>query len=116
MMKNDFYLLLKLKPLLVLEIFTFLSWLFACVEKCFDKKAMVNFNIYDVTDWTANKYNTHLPIISRSKGNQTTTFGQLIEYNFSRNRSSHPKAFCDKVVSNKFPEIISKHLPKKSSF
>ena len=51
-MKNDFYFLLKLKALLVLEIFTFLSWLFAYVEKRFDKKAMVNFNIYDVTDWT----------------------------------------------------------------
>ena len=60
-MKNDFYFLLKLKALLVLEIFTFLSWLFAYVEKRFDKKkAMVNFNIYDVTDWTTNKYNTRI--------------------------------------------------------
>ena len=59
-MENDFYFLLKLKALLVLEIFTFLSWLFAYVEKRFDKKAMVNFNIYDVTDWTSNKYNTHI--------------------------------------------------------
>ena len=59
-MKNDFYFLLKLKALLVLEIFTFLSWLFAYVEKRFDKKAVVNFNIYDFIDWTTNKYNTHI--------------------------------------------------------
>ena len=60
MIKNDFYFLLKLKALLVLEITKFLSWLFAYVEKLFDKKAIVNFNIYDVTDWTKNKYNTHI--------------------------------------------------------
>ena len=40
----------KLKALFVLEVFTFFSWLFGCVEKQFDKKAMVNFKMYDVTD------------------------------------------------------------------
>ena len=60
MMKNDFCFLLKLKALLVLEIFTFLSWLFAYVEKRFGKKAIVNFNIYGVSDWITNKYNTHI--------------------------------------------------------
>ena len=53
-----FYLLLK--ALVVLEIFTFLSCLFGYVEKGLDKKAMVIFKIYDVTDWTANDYNTNI--------------------------------------------------------
>ena len=81
MIKNDFFLLLKLTALLVLEIFTFLSWLFAYLEKRFDKKGMVNFNIYEVTDWTTNNTIHILPNNSRSKDNQTTKFGQLIEYN-----------------------------------
>ena len=49
-----------LKVIFVLEIFTFLSWLFDYVEKCLDKKAMVNFRIYDATDWTKNNYNVHI--------------------------------------------------------
>ena len=39
-----------LKALAVLEIFTFLSWLFDYAEKRLDKKAMVDFKIYGVTD------------------------------------------------------------------
>ena len=42
---------------------------------------MKNFKFFDVTDWTANNYNAHIAIISRSKDNQTITFGQSIEYN-----------------------------------
>ena len=57
-MKNAFYLMLK--ALFVLEIFTFLSCLFGYVEKWLDKKAMVNFKIYDFTDWTRNNCNTHI--------------------------------------------------------
>ena len=38
-----------IKALFVLEIFTFLSWLFDYVEKRLDKKAMVNYKTYDVT-------------------------------------------------------------------
>ena len=53
-----FYLLLK--ALVVLEIFTFLSCLFGYVEKGLDKKAMVIFKIYDVTDWTTNDYNANI--------------------------------------------------------
>ena len=34
-------------------------------------------NIYDVTTWLTNNCNTHN--ISRSKGNQTMKFGQLME-------------------------------------
>ena len=49
MMKNTFHFMLK--ALFVLQIFTFLSRLFSYVEKRLDKKAMVDFKIYDVTDW-----------------------------------------------------------------
>ena len=41
-----------LKAFFVLEIFTFLFWHFGYVGKQLDKKATVNFKIYDVTDWT----------------------------------------------------------------
>ena len=56
-MKNAFYSVLKA---LVLEVFKFLSWLFGYVEKQLIKKAMVNFNIYDATNWTTNNHNTHI--------------------------------------------------------
>ena len=49
-----------LKALFVLEISTFLSWLYGGVKKRLDKKAMVNFKIYDVTDGTINNYNTNI--------------------------------------------------------
>ena len=42
-MNKAFYFILK--SLFVLEIFTFLPWLFGYVEKRLDKKAMVNFKI-----------------------------------------------------------------------
>ena len=57
-MKNAFYFMLKV--LFVLEILIFLSWLFGYVEKRVDKKAMVIFRIYDVTDWITNNCNTHI--------------------------------------------------------
>ena len=62
------------KAILVLEIFTFLSWLIDYVEKRLNKKARFNFTIYDVRDWTV------LCKISRSKCIQAMKFGQLIEY------------------------------------
>ena len=58
MMTNAFYFLLK--ATYILEKFTFLSWLFGYVEKRLDKKAEVNFKIYDVTGLTVNNYNTHI--------------------------------------------------------
>ena len=56
-MKNAFYFMLK--DLFILEIVTFLPWLFGHAERQLDKKAKVNFKIYDVTVWT-NNYNTHI--------------------------------------------------------
>ena len=78
MMKNVFYYMLKV--LFVLEIFAFLSWHFGYVEKQLDRKAMVNFKIYDFTDSTTNNYLHTLPNISRVKGNQVMKFGQLRTY------------------------------------
>ena len=37
--------------------------------------------MYDVTGWTTNAVVHILPNISKSKGNQTMKFDQLIEYN-----------------------------------
>ena len=65
-MKNAFYFMLK--ALFVVEISTFLSWIFGYVEEQLDKKVMVYFNTYDVANWTINNHNTH-NTISRSKGN-----------------------------------------------
>ena len=58
MMKSAFYFMLKAHW--VLEIFIFLSWLFGYLEEPFDGNVMVNFKIYDVTDWKTNNYNTHI--------------------------------------------------------
>ena len=58
MIKNAFYFILK--ALFVLKIFTFFSRLFGHVGKFLDKKTKVDFKIYDVTDWAANHYNTHI--------------------------------------------------------
>ena len=58
MMKNALYVMLNAP--FVLEIFTFLSLSFGYVEKQLDKKAMHNFKIYGVTDWTKNSYNAHI--------------------------------------------------------
>ena len=49
-----------LESLFFFEIFTFSPWLFDKVEKRLDKRAMVNFKIYDVTYLTPNNYNTHI--------------------------------------------------------
>ena len=67
-----------LKTLFVLEIFLFLLRLLG-----YEKNGLirsVNFEIYDVTDWATNNYNTPIgqyPNISRDKGNQAKKFGQL---------------------------------------
>ena len=49
-----------LKPLLVLDIFTFLSWIFGYVENRSDKKAKVNFKLCEDAGWTTNNHNTHI--------------------------------------------------------
>ena len=61
----------------LLRFLNFCPDFFGHVGKRFDKKAKVNFKIYDVINWETNKYNTHIAQHSRSKGNQTTKFDQL---------------------------------------
>ena len=56
LMKNALYSMLK--ALFDLKMFIFLSWRFGYVEKQFNKNSMVDFKIYDVTDWTTNTYIT----------------------------------------------------------
>ena len=46
----------QLKALFVLEVFQFLFRIFDHVGKRLDKKAKVNFRIYDVTYTTTNNY------------------------------------------------------------
>ena len=48
-----------LQVLFVLKILKFLSRPFSNVGKRLDKKAKVNFKIYDTTDWETNNSNTH---------------------------------------------------------
>ena len=50
MKKNAFYFMLK--ALFILELFTF-----GYIGRRVDKKVMVNFKIYDFTNWTTNDYN-----------------------------------------------------------
>ena len=57
-MKNVFYFMLK--ALFVLEIFTYLHWLFGYAEKRLDKKFKVNSKIYDATSRKTNNFNTHI--------------------------------------------------------
>ena len=65
----------------VFVIFTFISWQFGYLEKWFDKKAMVNFKINDVTDWITN---ARYILPNNSRSNQTMTFGHLIAHKFNR--------------------------------
>ena len=51
------------------------------VEKRLDQKAKVNLKVYEVATWEI-AIRIHILLnISRSKGNQTIKFGELIEYN-----------------------------------
>ena len=77
-MKNGFYFMVK--ALFVLEILTFLSRLYGYVEKRLYKKAKLITKF--MTQQNGQQIITiHiLPNISRSNGNQTMKFGQLMKY------------------------------------
>ena len=51
-----------LKAIFALDIFTFLYWKMKSqnLKKRFDQKTILNFKIYDVTDWTKNNYNRRI--------------------------------------------------------
>ena len=67
-MENVSYFLFK-------ERFRFLSRFFSYVVKRLDKKTMVNFKIYDVTEQQVNTIHI-LPNIARRKGNKKLEFDQ----------------------------------------
>ena len=57
-MKNAYYFMLMV--LFVLMSFIFCPDFSGHVEKRFDKKAKVNFEIHDVADWQTNSFNTYI--------------------------------------------------------
>ena len=79
-LKNDEkWFSLYVKSSFFLKIFKLLSRFFSHRGKQLDKEAKVNFKISETRKQTITIY--ILPNISRSKGNQTMKFCQLIEYN-----------------------------------
>ena len=68
------------------KLFSFWRYLSFCsdfffhVGKWLDVKVKVNFKIYHIANWEIIETHT-LSSVSRSKGNQTIKFGQLVEYN-----------------------------------
>ena len=66
-------------------LFYFCSDFFGHVGKWFDKKAKVDFKIYDVTNWETNNCNTHIVQDLKKQRQQIKTikFDQLIEYNIT---------------------------------
>ena len=79
---------------------------FAYEEKRLDKKGMVNFKTYYITDWTTNNCNKHIAQISRSKGNHTKKFGQLKECSM---RNNFLEEYLQKVVEKLAADPIIKN-------
>ena len=80
-MKNAFYLILKAH--FVIKIFKFLYWPFGHVKKGLIKKIRLILKCMTSRPGKQTITIHILPNISRSKGNKTMKFGQLIEYNMS---------------------------------
>ena len=89
MTKNDFNCMLKAP--FVLEIFNFLSWLFADVGNWLDKKTKVNFEMYGVTDCETNNYSTHIAQYFK-KLRQPVTEILLVD------RILHEQGFYSKII------------------
>ena len=105
MMKNAYYF--TLKAIFVLKIFKFLSWGSGQVEKRLHWKDKIVFKVHDVTTWEKTITMYILPNISRSKGNWTMKFDQLIEYNMGN-------IFLGKSYSKCCGETIPRPFPKNS--
>ena len=89
-----------LKDVFVLEVLTFLSWLFGDAKNWLDKKAKVNFKIFDVTDWTVNNYNTHTE-------QHLQKYRQSDNEIWSVNKIKHEKYFLKNHVENKAGRLVS---------
>ena len=102
---NEKCFLFHLKNFCHFNIFKFLSWLFGHVGQRFGKKARIDFKVYDVTYWKLIIRIHILLNISKSKGNKTMKFVQLIGYNMSNNfleksytkccGETSPRPFCE---------------------
>ena len=65
----------------VCEIFMVLSWLFWSAKKELGKKAKVNFKIYDVMNWEASNYNTHIAqYLKQYRQSHLMKFGRFMKY------------------------------------
>ena len=104
MMKNAFYF--TLKALSVVKIFQFLSRIFGHVEKRLHKKDKVNLKFMTSQPGKQTIAIHIMSNISRSKGNQTKKFGQLIEYDIR-------DIFLEKSYSKCCGESIPRPFSKK---
>ena len=109
MIKNAFYF--TSKALFVLKIFKFLSWLFGHVAKRLDKKDQVNLKLASQPGEQTIAIHI-LPNISRSKGNQTIKFGQLIE---CKMRNIFPEKSYTKCDGETSPGLFSEKLKLSKS-
>ena len=73
--KNAFYFILK--ALFFLVIFSFLHQLFGYLEKQIDKKAMINFKIYDMADLRKNNYNTYCRLYQEVKATRQCNLDRI---------------------------------------
>ena len=80
-MKNAFYLILKAH--FVIKIFKFLYWPFGHVKKGLIKKIRLILKCMTSRPGKQTITIHILPNISRSKGNKTMKFGQLIKHNMT---------------------------------
>ena len=96
-MNNAFYF--TLKALFVLKVFKFLCWFLGHYKNGLIKKISLISKLLTSQPGLQTIAIHILPNISRSKGNQTIKFGQLIEYNM-RN-IFHEKLFPDRFL--KYP-------------
>ena len=79
MIKNPFYLILKVR--FVLKIFVFVTTFWSCRKNGLIRKIMLTSKFMTSQPGLQTIAIHILPNISQSKGNQTMKFGQLIEYN-----------------------------------
>ena len=63
-MINTFHFILT--TISVIKIFKLLSWVFWNIGKRLNYEDKVNFEIYGVTDWLTNNYNTHIAHIAQN--------------------------------------------------
>ena len=102
MMENAFDF--NLKALFILKIFKFLSWPFSHVETDLTRKIRLISKFMTAQLGKQTSAVHILLIISRTKGNQTMKFGQLIEYQMNNNLLQNHTRMCWKIFSRTVSE------------